>query len=114
MTQFWQRFRVVAIGCLLGAVSLAAIAAVVLLVVVSVPDGLGLLLTVAAASLPALFYAGVVLRLDRYEIEPLRAVIACFIWGAVGAILLSLAGGLAFRFWPKAFSASRRPGWLPW
>lgn len=97
MPGFGQRFRVVAIGCLLGVVSLAAIAAVVLLVVVSVPDGIGLLLTVAAASIPALFYAGVVLRLDRYEIEPLRAVIACFIWGAVGAILFSLAGGLIFQ-----------------
>jgi RsiW-degrading membrane proteinase PrsW (M82 family) len=39
-----------------------------------------------------------VLRLDRYETEPLRAVLACFTWGAVGAVLFSVATGLLFQF----------------
>ena len=51
-----------------------------------------------AACIPALVYAAIVLRLDRYEIEPLRAVLACFTWGAVGAILFSVATGLLFQF----------------
>jgi RsiW-degrading membrane proteinase PrsW (M82 family) len=77
---------------------LAAIGLVVLIVVAAVPDRVGLLLSVTAASIPALIYATIVLRLDRYESEPLRAVLACFIWGAVGAILFSLAAGLLFQF----------------
>lgn len=97
MSEKWRRLRIGLIGCLLGGISLLAIAAVVLLVVVSVPDGVGLLLSIAAASIPALIYAGIVLRLDHYEIEPWRAVAACFGWGAVGAILLSVIGGLLFQ-----------------
>ena len=93
MTDHGQRLRIGLLGCVLGAVSLAAVAVVVLLIVASVPDRTGLALSVIAASIPALFYAGLVLRLDRYEIEPLRAVVACFVWGAVGAILLSVIGG---------------------
>jgi RsiW-degrading membrane proteinase PrsW (M82 family) len=55
-------------------------------------------LSVTAACIPALVYAAIVLRLDRYEIEPLRAVLACFTWGAVGAVLFSVATGLLFQF----------------
>jgi RsiW-degrading membrane proteinase PrsW (M82 family) len=85
------------LGCVLAAVSLVAIGLVVLLVVAAVPDRIGLLLSVAAASIPALIYATIVLRLDRYETEPLRAVLACFMWGAVGAILFSVAAGLLLQ-----------------
>jgi protease PrsW len=65
-----------------------------------------LLLSVTAASIPALIYATIVLRLDRYETEPLRAVLACFAWGAVGAVLFSVATGLLFQFaFEKALGA---------
>ena len=64
------RVRVSVLGCVLVAVSLLATAVVALLVVASVPDRLGLLLSIVAASIPALVYAAIVLRLDRYEIEP--------------------------------------------
>lgn len=97
MTGVRQRLRIGLLGCVLSGISLAAIAIVVLLVVASVPDRVGLVLSVTAASIPAMFYAGIVLRLDRYEIEPPRAIVACFVWGAVGAILLSVAGGLIFQ-----------------
>src|ERR671921_1490625 len=86
------------LGCVISVVSLTAIGFVVLLVVAAVPDRVGLLVSVAAASIPALIYATIVLRLDRYEIEPLRALLACFTWGAVGAILFSVAAGLLFQF----------------
>ena len=92
-----ERFRVSVRGCVLAVVSLVALAIVALLVVASVPDRLGLLLSIIAASVPALIYAAIVLRLDRYEVEPVRAVAACFAWGAVGAVLLSLAGGVLFQ-----------------
>lgn len=89
--------RVSVLGCVVLAVSLLATAVVAVLVVASVPDGLGLLLSIAAASAPALVYAAIIVRLDRYEIEPRRALLACFAWGAVGAILLSLIGGYFFQ-----------------
>jgi protease PrsW len=97
MTATRDRVRIGLLGCVMAAVSLAAIGLVVLLVIAAVPDRVGLLLSVTAASIPALIYATVVLRLDRYEIEPLRAVLACFAWGAVGAILFSLGTGLLFQ-----------------
>jgi protease PrsW len=97
MTAIRDRVRIGLLGCVIAAVSLVAIGLVVLVVVASVPDRFGLLLSVSAASIPALIYATIVLRLDRYEIEPLRAVLACFTWGAVGAILFSLATGLLFQ-----------------
>jgi hypothetical protein len=39
----------------------------IVLLVVAVPDRVGLMLSVTAASIPALIYATIVLRLDRYE-----------------------------------------------
>jgi RsiW-degrading membrane proteinase PrsW (M82 family) len=98
MTALRARLRIGWLGCVLAAVSLLAIGLVVLLVVAAVPDRVGLLLSVTAATIPALIYATIVLRLDRYEVEPLRAVLACFTWGAVGAILFSLATSLLFQF----------------
>src|SRR5919107_821717 len=98
MTAVRDRFRMGLLGCVLTVVSVAAIGLVVLLVVAAVPDRVGLLMSVAAASIPALIYASIVLRLDRYEIEPLRAVLACFTSGAVGAVLFSVAAGLLFQF----------------
>ena len=98
MTAIRDRVRIGLLGCVIAVVSLAAIGLVVLLVIAAVPDRLGLLLSVTAASIPALIYATIVLRLDRYEVEPLRAVLACFAWGAVGAVLFSLATGLLFQF----------------
>jgi protease PrsW len=98
MTTPRDRVRRGLLGCVLAAVSLVAIGLVVLLVVAAVPDRVGLLLSVTAASIPALIYATIVLHLDHYEVEPLRALVACFIWGAVGAILFSLVTGLLFQF----------------
>jgi RsiW-degrading membrane proteinase PrsW (M82 family) len=98
MSAIRDHVRIGLLGCVVAAVSLVAIGLVVLLVVAAVPDRFGLLLSVTAACIPALIYAAIVLRLDRYEIEPLRAVLACFTWGAVGAILFSLVTGLLFQF----------------
>lgn len=85
------------IGCVGGSLVLGATAAVILVLVVSVPDPVGLLLSVIASSIPAAFYVGLILRLDRYEIEPMRVVFACFAWGAIGAILLSIIASLIFQ-----------------
>lgn len=93
----WHGLRAKALGCLIGVISLAAFLTVGLIVVATIPDGFGLLISIAAASIPALIYAGIVLRLDRYEIEPWRAIAACFAWGAIGAVLLSIIGGLLFQ-----------------
>jgi RsiW-degrading membrane proteinase PrsW (M82 family) len=85
------------LGCIVGLLVFAATAAVVLVIAVTVPDPVGLLLSVIASSIPAAFYAGVILRLDRYESEPMRVVAACFAWGAIGAILLSIIASVIFE-----------------
>ena len=66
MTALRVRLRIGLLGCILAAVALVAIGLIVLLVV-AVPDQVGLMLNVTAASIPALIYATIVLRLDRYE-----------------------------------------------
>lgn len=52
------------------------------------PAALGL--SVIAALAPAMVYCWLVLRLDRYEAEPLRAILGAFAWGAIGAATLAL------------------------
>lgn len=94
MTSKLATLRKGLIGCIAVLLTLAATAAVVLVIVVTVPDPVGLGLSAAASSIPAVFYAGVILRLDRYETEPMRTVAACFAWGAIGAVLLSIIGSL--------------------
>jgi RsiW-degrading membrane proteinase PrsW (M82 family) len=95
----WARWHVGPLGCILGLVALVATALVVLIVVVSIRDPLGLVLSIGAASIPALAYAALVLRLDRYEPEPKRTIAACLAWGAIGAILGSLIGELIVGHW---------------
>jgi len=81
---------------------------VIVLVVASVPDPVALVLSVAAAVVPAVGYAWLIVRLDRYEVEPRRALIGAFAWGAVGAVLFSIvaevlfAGLLAISVGPSA------------
>jgi RsiW-degrading membrane proteinase PrsW (M82 family) len=81
----------------LGAVVLLMSACVVLLVVANVPDQTALATAFVASFVPALGYAWLVLRLDRYEIEPRRALAAAFGWGAIGAVLFSVIFGLIFQ-----------------
>lgn len=50
------------------------------------------LIIVQAAVLPALLYSLVLVRIDRYEREPARLLLATFLWGAVVAAGLSSAG----------------------
>src|SRR5262245_36029043 len=63
---------------------------VALIVAASVWDPVALPLSVIAAVSAAYFYSRLVLRLDRYEREPRRVLIAAFAWGAVGAVFFSL------------------------
>ncbi|MEA2596578.1 MAG: protease PrsW [Thermomicrobiales bacterium] len=88
--------RRLALKILLGIVVFLAAACVVFLVAASVWDPVALPLSVIAAVVPALFYSWLVLRLDKYEAEPRRAIIGAFAWGAVGAILFSVIAELIF------------------
>jgi hypothetical protein len=67
MTALRARLQIGLLGCILAAVALVAIGLIVLLVVAAVPDRVGLMLSVTAANIPALIYATIVIRLDRYE-----------------------------------------------
>jgi len=81
-----------------GAVALLLLGCTLLLVVGSVPNATALALSTGAAVIPATVYAWIVVRLDRYEQEPPRALAAAFAWGAVGAVVFSVLGGVAFQF----------------
>lgn len=47
-------------------------------------------LTIVAIALPTLIYIRIVHGIDRYEKEPLRYVMAAFLWGAIPAVILGL------------------------
>lgn len=69
----------------LGLVGGTLLACNILLAFLSAPDAVALTLSSLAAIIPAFLYARLVLRLDRYEREPRRTVLACFFWGALFA-----------------------------
>ena len=55
-----------------------------------------LLIATVAAAVPAIVYVVAILTLDRFENEPLRAVIYAFAWGATGAVFFSVIAELFF------------------
>jgi protease PrsW len=60
-----------------------------LILVLEVPDPVGLGLSTIAAIIPAVFYSMLVLYLDRNEKEPWYFLAGAFAWGAVVAIVFS-------------------------
>lgn len=74
-----------------GAGILGLTACTVLLIAAALEfNWLALAIASVAAIVPAVIYSLLVLRLDRYEREPARAVLAAFGWGAVAAVLLAV------------------------
>lgn len=67
------------------------------LLVASIPDPPALAISIVAAALPAAFYVWLVLRLDRFEIEPRTLVFGAFGWGALGAVIFALIFTLVFE-----------------
>lgn len=55
-----------------------------------------ILLSAAAAIIPALFYATIIYWFDRYEKEPMWLLSATFFWGAIPSIVLALLASLTF------------------
>lgn len=51
-----------------------------------------------AAFIPMTVYLLLIWRFDKYDREPLKLVLTNYIWGAVGAIVLAIIGGLAISF----------------
>lgn len=49
-----------------------------------------IIISAAAAALPALLYAAVIYWFDQYEKEPAWLLAAAFVWGAIPAVLLAL------------------------
>lgn len=85
-----RRFRRRLLRGTLGLAFLVMTLLVILIVAASVWDPVALPLSVIAAVAAAVFYSWLVLRLDRYEREPRRVLIAAFAWGAIGAVFFSL------------------------
>jgi RsiW-degrading membrane proteinase PrsW (M82 family) len=55
---------------------------------------LPILVSIVAAVIPTLLYVLVIYWADRYEHEPLRLLLIAFFWGAVPAVIVSVAGEL--------------------
>ena len=62
---------------------------VALILLLEVPDPLGLALSIIAAVVPAAFYSALVLYLDRNEKEPWFFLAGAFAWGAIVAVVFS-------------------------
>lgn len=79
---------------LLWAIGALLLLCAVLILISGVPDPQALGLSIAAATIPAVVIGRIILRLDRYEPEPPKALALAFLWGAAGAIVLSLFGSI--------------------
>jgi protease PrsW len=55
-----------------------------------------LLLSAIIVAVPTYLYAWIVRNVDRYEKEPVKYLIAAFLWGAVPSILLALVAQVIF------------------
>jgi len=73
----------------LGVLTIVLLACNALALAASVPDPVGLLLSLGAACVPAAFYSALVLSVDRYEREPWSMVLGAFGWGALVATLFA-------------------------
>ncbi|HLG33107.1 MAG TPA: PrsW family intramembrane metalloprotease [Ignavibacteriaceae bacterium] len=51
-----------------------------------------------AAIIPMVTYLIVIWRFDRYDREPIKLVITSYLWGAIGAIIFAITGGLVLSF----------------
>ncbi|HEU5432911.1 MAG TPA: PrsW family intramembrane metalloprotease [Thermomicrobiales bacterium] len=71
---------------LLGGGAMLITLCVLLIVIASVGNGVALGLATALSIVPTIGYGWLVLRLDRYEAEPAKALAASFLWGAIGAV----------------------------
>ncbi len=77
----------IAIG--LGILTLILLSCNGLALVATVPDPVGMLLSLAAAFIPAAIYTAIILSTDRYEREPWSTVLGAFGWGALVATLFA-------------------------
>ncbi|MCL5997358.1 MAG: PrsW family glutamic-type intramembrane protease, partial [Chloroflexi bacterium] len=49
-----------------------------------------LLITIVAVAVPTYLYMRAVRSVDRFEKEPLRYLVATFLWGAIPAVILGI------------------------
>ncbi len=52
--------------------------------------------SIAAGIIPMLTYLFIIWKMDKYDPEPIKLIAASFLWGAIAAILLSIAGSFLF------------------
>jgi len=62
------------------------------------------LASIFAGIIPMLTYLLIIWKMDKYEPEPLKLIAASFIWGAIGAVILSIAGSHIFVLMLELFS----------
>lgn len=80
----WRRRLAVGIPAVLATLF------VVGMVVASVPNPTSILAATLLAVLPTIGYGLLVVSLDKFETEPLRALVAAFAWGAIGAVAVAV------------------------
>lgn len=60
-----------------------------------------------AAIVPMITYLFLIWTFDRYDREPIKFVITSYLWGAIGAIIFAILGGLVLSFLLAFFTADQ-------
>jgi len=56
-----------------------------------------------AAIIPMSLYLYLIWKMDKYDREPVKLVLANYLWGALGAVILALMGSLILTFFVQIF-----------
>ena len=60
-----------------------------------------------AAIIPMATYLILIWTFDRYDREPIKLVITSYLWGAIGAIIFAITGGLILSFFLSLFTTDQ-------
>ncbi len=62
-----------------------------------------IILSGLAAIIPMSLYLYLIWKMDKYDREPVKLVLANYLWGALGAVILALLGSLILTFFVQIF-----------
>jgi RsiW-degrading membrane proteinase PrsW (M82 family) len=62
-----------------------------------------IILSGLAAIIPMSFYLYIIWRMDKYDREPVKLVLANYLWGALGAIILAIIGSIILTSFMQIF-----------
>ncbi len=62
-----------------------------------------IILSGLAAIIPMSFYLYLIWRMDKYDREPIKLVLANYLWGALGAVILAIIGSIILSSFLQVF-----------